>query len=223
MRALLTRARTDSIRDLVVSDAVTAEAPVSAPFLKGLALLAQGKVDPAASAFRSAMRAASDFYPAMVYLGACYAARGQDKEAAGAWNTALIKERDARSVHLLLADALLRSGRGDLALQALDRARGHWPEDIDVKRRYAVAAVVGGRAADGLQAVDELVDARTDDEPMLMLALQVLYEAFKSGQPIDDVSKDRARMARLADVYRARGGPSLALVETWVDAANRAK
>ena len=82
-RALLERARTTALSDLAVSDALAAEAPVAAPFLRGLTLLAQGKLDPAAQAFRAAMRAGSDFYPAMVYLGACYAAGGQHKEAAG--------------------------------------------------------------------------------------------------------------------------------------------
>jgi tetratricopeptide (TPR) repeat protein len=223
IRELVERAKTDSIRNLVVSDALTAEAPVLAPFLKGLSLLAQGKVDPAAAAFRSAMRANTDFYPAMVYLGACYAAKGQDKEAAGAWNTALIRERDALPVHVLLADALLRSGRGDLALQALDRARTRWPDDEGLKRRFAVAAVVGGRYADGLTAVDDLVERKADDEPVLALALLVLYEAFRSEKPIETLEQDRVRMTRLTEAYRVRGGPSLALVETWLAAANRTR
>jgi VWFA-related protein len=223
LREIVARARTSSIRDLVVSDALTAEAPVIAPFLKGLSLLAQGKVGPAADAFRSAMRAGTDFYPAMVYLGACYAAQGQDKEAAGAWNTALIKERDALPVHVLLSDALMRSGRGDLALQALDRARARWPDDEGLTRRFAVAAVVGGRYADGLVAIDTLVERRVDDEPMLALALLVLYDAFVNEKPVESIDRDRERMTRLADAYRAKGGPSLALVETWVAAANRAR
>ena len=53
------------------------------------------------------------------------------------------------------------------------------------------------------------------------LALLVLYEAFDSRQPIESVDQDRTRMIRLADAYRARGGPSLALVDTWVAAATR--
>ena len=118
------------------------EAPVAA-FLSGLTLLAQTtSSNPAANAFRSAMRGSADFYPAMVYLGACYAAGGNDKEAAGAWRTALIKEGDALALHLLLADALLRQGRGDLALEALDGARARWPAG-----RRAEAAVRGGGAA----------------------------------------------------------------------------
>jgi hypothetical protein len=47
----------------------------------------------------------------------------------------------------------------------------------------------------------------------------VLYEAFTNGEPIVSPEEDRARMTRFADAYRTRGGPSLALVETWVAAA----
>jgi VWFA-related protein len=215
-RALLERARTTALNDLVVSDALAAEAPVAAPFLRGLSLLSQGKLDPAAQAFRAAMRAGSDFYPAMIYLGACHAAGGQHKEAAGAWRTALIREGDSVRVHLLLADALLRTGRGDLALQALERARARWPDDEALTRRYAAAAIATGLYAQGLDVMDGLIERRADDEPVLALGLLVLYDAFVTARPVDTVERDRARMTRYADTYRARGGPSLALVETWM-------
>jgi tetratricopeptide (TPR) repeat protein len=218
MRALLDTARTAGVGELLVPEALAAEAPVAA-FLKGLTLLAQKKYDPAANAFRAAMRASSDFYPAMVYLGACYAAGGNDKEAAGAWQTALIKEGDAVELHVLLTDALLRQDKGDLALAAVDRARARWPGDDGLRRRFVTAALLAGKYAEGLEAVEDLVDKRKEDEPTLALALLVLYEAFVNATPIEGMEQDRARMIRLADAYRAQGGPSLALVDTWVAAA----
>jgi VWFA-related protein len=219
-REVINRARSAALTDLVISDALAKEAPVAAPFLKGLSLLAKGQLDPAAREFRMAMRAGTDFYPAMIYLGACYAAGGQDKEAAGAWRTALIKEGDTQAIHVFLSDALMRSGRPDLAYQAMERARARWPDDPALKRRFAVAAVSIGKYEDGFKAVDEIVgDERSEDEPVLALAMLALYEAFVSGKPIDTVDEDRARMTRYADVYRTRGGPSLALVETWMTAA----
>jgi hypothetical protein len=215
---LLERARTTGLGGLVVSDAQAAAAPAGA-FLKGLTLLAEHKLEPAAAAFRDAMRGAADFSPAMVYLGACYAAGGKDKEAAGAWRTALIREGDAPALHVMLADAQLRQGRGDLAVEDLDAARVRWPEDEGLKRRFAVAALLSGQQAEGLQALDELIEKRAEDEPSLALALLMLYEAFGSRQPIESVELDRARMLRFADAYRTRGGPSLALIDTWVAAA----
>ena len=64
--------------------------------------------------------------------------------------------------------------------------------------------------------VAELIEQRLDDEPMLTLALLVLYESFETAKPVETVEQDRVRMLRLADLYRTRGGPSLALVDTWV-------
>ncbi|MGH9374388.1 MAG: hypothetical protein ACRD15_22960, partial [Vicinamibacterales bacterium] len=222
IRELVDRARVSGIEQVVVSDTLAAEYPVAA-FLRGLSLLSQKKLEPAANAFRSAMRASSDFYPAMVYLGVCYAAGGNDKEAAGAWRTALIKEGDALALHVLLADALLRQERGDLALQALDAARSRWPGDDGLMRRFVLAALLSGEYADGLLTLDELVEKRSDDEPTLAAGLLVLYQAFEDGQPVQDAEQDRARMVRLADAYRARGGPSLALIEKWVAEVTRGR
>jgi VWFA-related protein len=217
MRSLLDRARASGVSALDVSDAEVEAAPVAA-FLKGLTLLSEQKLDPAATAFRTAMRGSADFYPAMVYLGACYAAGGNDKEAAGAWRTALIKEGDVMPLYGLLADALLRQGRGDVALQPLDAARARWPEDEATKRRFVTASLMVGRYADGLQAIDELVALKADDEATLALGLHALYDAFTNHRPVQTVDEDRARMLRLADAYHVRGGPSEALVESWVAA-----
>jgi tetratricopeptide (TPR) repeat protein len=193
------------------------------PFRKGLSLLEKGQIDAAMDAFRDAIRSSADFYPAIVYLGACYAAGGKDKEAAAAWRTALIKEADVPRLHHLLVDALLRDGRGDMALDTIARARTRWPDDEGFKRQFAVAALAGGKPADGLKTLDELISARSADEPTLTLALMTLYEAFQNARPIETVEQDRARMLRLAELYRAQGGPSLPLVETWVSAVTSKK
>jgi VWFA-related protein len=219
VREFVDRARTE-VAHLEVPEALASESAVAA-FLRGLSLLANKQLDPAAQAFRSAMRASADFYPAMVYLGACYAAGGNDKEAAGAWRTALIKEGDTLPLYMILADALLRQEKGQLALQTLDSARTRWPADEALKRRFVVAALMAGEYAEGLMTLDELIDNKLEDEPTLAAGLLALYEAFVNEQPIEDAEKDRARMTRLADVYRVRGGPSVALIDTWLAAASR--
>jgi VWFA-related protein len=218
VRDLLERAKTADLRTLDVPDP-DSEPVAAAAFVRGLSLYAQKKFDPAADAFRAALRASADFYPAMVYLGACYAAGGSDRQASGAWRTALIREGDVLPLHLWLADAQLRSGAADQALQTVRSAREKWPEDLDLKRRFATASLMAGHYAEGLQAVDDLVAAKADDEPTLALALRALYDAFAAGDPVETADADRARMLRLADAYRARGGPALPLIETWVAAA----
>ena len=220
LRGLVERARTGGPGGLVVSESLASEIAVAA-FLKGLSLLSRNQLEPAAVAFREAMRLSADFYPAMVYLGACYAAGGKDKEAAAVWRTALIREGDAVALHGLLADALLRQGRADLAIDNLDAARTRWPDDQGLRRRFVTAALLAGRQVEGLQALDTAIAQQADDEATLALALYMLYLAFDTNEPIESVSQDRERMVRLGDRYRANAGPLVALVDTWVTAAVR--
>jgi hypothetical protein len=49
-----------------------------------------------------------------------------------------------------------------------------------------------------------------------MLALRLLYEARSAGGRIFSASEDAERARRYADLYRATGGPSQALVDRWV-------
>jgi tetratricopeptide (TPR) repeat protein len=187
-------------------------------FLKGLTLLNENKPNPALLEFKNAMRTL-DFSTAMIYLGACHAAAGNDKEAASVWRTALIREGDSAALHIMLADAQLRQGRSDLAVGDLALAQKRWPDDLGLKRRFAVAAMLSGKRAEGLSALDELIEKKADDEASLAIGVLVLYDAFDAGQAVETVMQDHERMVRLADTYRARGGQSQALIDTWVAAA----
>ncbi|MFO7695179.1 MAG: VWA domain-containing protein, partial [Vicinamibacterales bacterium] len=127
-------AAADSLRGGKFDEAIAALAGaeldrLSVPFLKGLALFGKGDLEPAADQFREALRVDSEFLPAAFYLGACYAAGGQDREAAGAWQTSLISESEARIVYDVLADALLRLGEGEQAESIIREALGRWPDD----------------------------------------------------------------------------------------------
>jgi thioredoxin-like negative regulator of GroEL len=220
--AMIARLREEPAADVQVTDTLAHEAPVVAHFATGLGRLARGELDPAAQAFRAAMRESADFYPAMIYLGACFAAGGKDNEAAGAWQTALIKEGDAPALHGLLVDALLRLGRTDAALAAAERARTKWPDDPVFARHYAMAALAAGRVGDALSTLDRL-PGQPEDEAALMLGLQALYQASAEGRPIQDADADRARLLRYADTYRRIEGPSIALVDAWVSAATKSR
>jgi VWFA-related protein len=220
VRDLVRRARTSGIDQLTIGGALAVDEPVAA-FLKGLTLLRSNQLDRAANAFRSALQAAPDLYPAMVYLGACFAVAGKDKEAAGMWRTALNKEGETRALHVLLADALLRQQETVAAFQAVDAAIARWPEDDDLRRRLVVSALLAGRYVEGLQALDVLIEHHGDDETILMAGLLVLYQSLAAGRPVINVEDDRARMARLAEAYRAAGGRSVTLVDTWLEAAQK--
>jgi VWFA-related protein len=214
------RLREEPPADVDVPEALVTEAPVVAHFAIGLNRFARGELDPAAREFRAALRASADFYPAMIYLGACFAAGGKDNEAAGAWQTSLIKEGDAPALHGLLVDALLRLGRNEAALAAAQRARTRWPDDPVFARHYVMAALAAGRMADALSTLDQL-PGQPEDEGALVLGLQALYEASAQGRPIQDADADRTRLLRYAETYRRIEGPSMALVDAWVSAATK--
>ena len=108
-------------------------------FLTGIVLLSKGELDPAPNKFRDALKIDSEFYPAAFYLGACYAAGGRDREAAGAFQTSLIGESTAPFVYTMLGDTLLRLHDVDQAIDVLTEARTRWPDDERVGARLAAA------------------------------------------------------------------------------------
>src|SRR5690242_3249239 len=118
------------------------------------------------------------------------------------------------ALHVMLADAQLRQGRSDLAIDDLAAARTRWPDDMGLQRRFAVAALLSGQRAEGLRAMDDLIEKKADDESTLTVAMFVLYDAFESGQAIESVDVDRAHMVKLAESYKSHGGQSQALVDT---------
>jgi VWFA-related protein len=189
---------------------------LSAAFLKGLALLAKGQLEPAAAEFRQALRISDDFLPAAFYLGACYAAGGKDDEAVGAWQTALATESDARIVYDVLADALLRLEEPDHTIQVLDEARGRWPEDEGFLPRRAVAEAMLGRRANALDTLQRYLDTHRTDTEAAALGIRLIYEAHAAGQTIGSQESDRAAAVRYGEWYRAGGGQNQALIDRWL-------
>ena len=97
-----------------------AQAPLAANFVAGLGRLQAGDLEEAAQAFRAALKVAPDFAPALIYLGACYAAGAKDQEAAGAWQMALVRERTSPELQRLAIEAWLRADKPAAALALLE-------------------------------------------------------------------------------------------------------
>ncbi len=189
---------------------------LSVAFLRGLAAFAKGDLEVAAGQFRASMRISPDFLPAAFYLGACYAAGGRDREAAGAWRTSLITESDAMVVYEVLADALLRLQDGVAALAILNEARGKWPDADSFLPRLAAAHAIGNNRDEAFRALQPYLDRHTDAQEALFLALRLIYDAHAAGGAILSESADRDLMGRYAGFYKATGGPNATLVARWV-------
>ena len=215
VRPAIESARAGRLDEAVQSLKGTGDDQLAAVFLKGLALLSGGDLNGAIGKFRDALRLDSEFLPAAFYLGACYAAGGRDKEAAGAWQTALITESNAPFVYTLLGDALLRLRDTDQALDVLTEARTLWPSDEGVTVRLGTALTLAKKPADAIKVLQPYLDAHPADHDVLLVAMRALYEARAAGRPVETVRADAARFVKYADAYAAARGPQQALVDQW--------
>ena len=210
----------DSVRAGKFADATQAlknskDDELAAVFLKGLVLLSNGDLDAAAGKFRDALRLDSGFFSAAFYLGACYAAGGRDRDAAGAWQTSLITESNAPFVYTLLGDALLRLRDADQAIDILTEARALWPADDEVTIRLATALVMANKPGEALTLLEPYLATHPADHERLFLALRAIYEARSAGRAAGTPASDRALFVRYAEAYAAAKGPEQALVAQW--------
>ena len=212
LASLVSEARAGTFASPPSDAQVAPQDEVTLAFLRGLAALQKGEPAQATAWFRQTARGASEFIGSTFYLGAALAAQGQDREAVGAWQMALLGDQPA-TVYPPLVDALLRLGEAREALDLMAEA----PEAFtpaERERRTAAAQAMLGELAPALDALTRLLDASPRDPDLLFTALQVLYRMRSDGgQPLPD--EQRRRFVAWADAYAAAGGPQLALVAQW--------
>ena len=215
VKPALASARAGRFDEAMSSLENTGNDQLAAVFLKGLVLLNRGDLNGAATRFREALRIDSEFYAAAFYLGACYAAGGKDREAAGAWQTSLITESNAPFIYTLLGDALLRLRDMDQAIDILTEARALWPADDEVGLRLGTAFVMANKPAEALKVLEPYLASHPADHDRLLLVLRALYEARSAGKALTTTAGDTTLFTRYADAYAAAKGPQLALVDQW--------
>jgi VWFA-related protein len=182
-------------------------------FVRGLGALSRGEVAQAAAWFTQTLKGASDFLGAAFYLGATHAASGRDKEAIGAWEMALLSENPA-AVYPVLVDALLRTGDGRMALEILAEAPGAWTNDNDRLKREAMALAMLGDFSGALPKLkDQLDNTKNDDQPLLFVAIQVLFRMHQQDKSLSPDNLQRFR--DYVERHQKLGGPDRAIVETW--------
>jgi VWFA-related protein len=188
---------------------------VRVSFLRGVSYYARGNLDAALTQLRSALRSASDFFPAAVYMGACYAAGGKDVDAIGAWQTALLGETGSAALYALLSDALLRVGEADQAVAILDEGLAAFPDDEQLRRRLGLARASAGDP-EALTLLSAWVDAHPDDSRALFATLALLFDGFsrQATGPLDPAEQQRLR--RYARAYIDGNGPNRAIVQRWL-------
>jgi predicted Zn-dependent protease len=167
--------------------------PALTAMLRGFERLAAGRADEAVQLFRDAMRAAPDLTPALVYVGACYAAGGHDREAAGAWQTALIEERDLVPLYSMLADALIRAREPGRASDILAKATTRWPNEIGLRRKRAIALASAGKRGEALAEIDAALSAAPNDAETACAGFRLDLETSDAAHTPDAAGAERRR------------------------------
>jgi tetratricopeptide (TPR) repeat protein len=219
--AAVAAAREGKFDDATAAAKAGGNSQLAAVFFEGLAKYSRGDLNGAAEKFRETSKLEPDFLPAAFYLGACYAAGGNDRNAAGAWQMSLITEGEAPFIYTLLGDAFLRIGDMSEALDILKEAAGIWPGNDQIQLRLATAYSRASKPVEAVQALDLYLAQHPDDQERLFIALRSIYEARSTGQSIGTVEDDRKRFERYATAYAAAGGTQTPLVEQWRRFVNR--
>ena len=219
--AAVTAARDGKFDEASAAARAGGSSQLAAVFFDGLARYSRGDLEGAAARFRETIKLESDFLPAAFYLGACYAAGGKDRDATGAWQMSLITEREAPFIYTLLADAFIRLGEPNPAIDILKEAASLWPDNEQVQLRLGTVYARSSRPVEAVQAFDPYLARHPEDHEHLFIALRSIYEARSTGQSIGTVEEDRKRFERYAAAYTAAGGTQQAMVEQWRRFVNR--
>ena len=181
----------------------------AAAFLKGLDLYAKGQIAQAATQLNIAAGPRREFYPAAFLLGACYAAGGKDRDAAGIWQIALGTEQRPPIAYTLLADARMRGGQADAVVAVLKPAYAQRPTDDEVARRLAVAYMLTAAYGDALPILDSYLTRHPTDADALFAAVLSQYQvASTTGAELSDA--DRAKLLNYGKAYKGAQQPLLA-------------
>jgi len=184
---------------------------VAGAFLSGVDLFSKGALDEAVDQLQAAAGPRREFFPAGFFLGACYAAAGRDQDAAGTWQLALGKEPRPPAAYVVTADARLRIGQAQSAVDILKPAYDRDPMHDEIARRLAMAYSMLNRHTEALAVLDGYLTRRPNDQDMLFAAITSQYEAVRAGQILSNI--DRDKMQRYAAAYQ---GPNRPLVDKYL-------
>ncbi len=97
---------------------------------------------------------------------------------------ALLSENPG-AVYPALVDALLRTGDGRQALDVIEEAPDAWPNDDERLKREAIALAMIGDYSGALPKLkDQLDNTSNDDQPLLFVAIQVLYKMHQQDKSL---------------------------------------
>jgi len=191
--------------------------PVKASFEQGVAFLASGDDTKAELAFKKAIEPEGDSTAPLAMLAAAFAAAGHDREAASAWQTALVNGTDFPQIYHWLGEALLRNHDFGEARAIYEEAAGKWPTDPRFTKPLAMLYGTFGKGREAVRTLERYLEARDDDRDAYYYAVQWFYTVHAGGAVVHNAAEDLKRAREYADAYARAKGPQLALVKQWVE------
>jgi hypothetical protein len=174
-------------------EALGAGDQAAAAFLRGLDFYARNQLDQAATQLALAAGPRREFFPAAFFLGAAYASVGRDRDAAGVWQQSMGTDARPTAFYAMVADARLRDGIPDAAIDILKPAYAAQPANDDIARRLGMAYVMTTRYAEAMPILDAFLARHPTEQGLLLAAIVSQYEIVQGGQlaSVEDVNKMR--------------------------------
>jgi cytochrome c-type biogenesis protein CcmH/NrfG len=181
----------------------------------GEARLASGDAAGAARAFRGILTRRPDDPKALLGLGTALLQTGEVSRASDALARAAPLIGTATAYNRLGTAAML-AGRSEDGLAALLRAHGLAPENLDIGTNLALAQALGGRDADALNTIDQVVRSPLARPSHLRQQLLVLTLAGQE-QRVATALPDLNAAERMSLIGKARA------IKVLQDPADRAR
>jgi hypothetical protein len=194
-------------------EALAAGDQTAAAFLRGVDFYTKGQLDQAATQLAIAAGPRREFFPAAFFLGAAYASVGRDRDAAGVWQQSMGTELRPPAFYAMVADARLRDGIPDAAIDILKPAYEAQPANDDIGRRLGMAYVMTTRYGEAMPVLDALLSRHPTEQGLLLAAIVSQYELVQGGQ-VASVA-DVAKMRRYVSAYK---GSESALARKYLEA-----
>ena len=192
-------------------------ANVKESFNQGIEHLAAGDYSKAEASFKKAIEPEGDATAPLAYMAAAFAASGHDREAASAWQTALVDGTDFAQIYHWLGQALLRSHDFGEARSIFEEAVGKWPTDVRFTKPLAMLYGTFGKGREAVRTLERYLEAEQEDRDAYLYAVQWIYTVHSGGAVVHNRAEDLKRAREYADAYASARGPQLALVRQWVD------
>jgi tetratricopeptide (TPR) repeat protein len=186
-------------------------------FEQGVAYFAAGDDTKAELAFKKAIEPEGDSTAPLAFLAASFAAAGHDREAASAWQTALVNGTELPQIYQWLGEALLRNHDFGEARAIYEEAVEKWPSDPRFTKPLAMLYGTFGKGREAVRTLERYLEARDDDRDACYYAVQWLYTVRAGGAVVHNRAEDLKRAKDYADQYARLGGTQLALVKQWVE------